>query len=187
MNRNDPHGDAPLGVITLTPTALLCTHCTDLYSLMAEGPYVYHRQCTHPRKSRSAWYTRCTTLNNIHGNVTLDGEHSAINRVLLHPLYGPVELSDGGLVTSPTGCVHILGSTVVPYTLSVCFGMTLMTMHCWTVNTSTNGVVIHPLYGLVQLNGGGPCRSPKGSGQVLVSLVASFILGVQVGTTLSVI
>ena len=43
------------------------------------------------------------------------------------------------------------------------------------------------LYGLVQLNGGGPCMSHTGSVHILGSLIAPCTLGVRLGTTLMAI
>ena len=122
-------------VNTLPSTELSYTYCTDVYISMAAGPYVTHRLCTYPRKSHSALYTRCTPWNDCHGNPSLGGEHSAINATFVHLLYGPVQHHGGGPGTSPTGNVHILGSPVVPCTLRVRFGTTLMAMHHWVVNT----------------------------------------------------
>ena len=75
------------------------------------------------------------TGNDPHGNAPLEDEHSAANGVFVHPLYGPVQLNGGGPVTSPTGCVRILGSPVVPCKLGVRFTMMLMVIHNSAVNT----------------------------------------------------
>ena len=61
--------------------------------------------------------------------------------------------------------------------------MTLMVMHHLAVNTAVNGIFVHPLYGPVQLNGGGPYTSHTGSVHILGSLIASCTLGVRLGMT----
>ena len=108
-----------------------------MYTLasLRRAPYVSYRLCTRSGRSRSTLYTRCTIQNYPHGNAPLEGENSASNGVFVHLLYGPVQLNGGGPRTSPTGCVHILGNLVAPYTLGVRLGTTLMAMHLSAVNT----------------------------------------------------
>ena len=122
-------------VNTLTPTKLLYTRCTACTAKWQQSRSVFNRLCTHPGKSRSALFTRYTTRNDPHSNGPLRGEHSATNGVFVHPLYGPVQLNGGGPSTSNTGSIHILGSLVVPCTLGVRLGITLMAMHLSAVNT----------------------------------------------------
>ena len=78
-----------------------------------------NKLCTHPKKFYSALFTRCTTLNDSYANSPPAVQHSEVNGIFLHTLYGPVQLHGGVRRTSPTGCVHFLGSPVVSYTLGV--------------------------------------------------------------------
>ena len=55
-----------------------------------------------------------TPSNESHGNVPLGGEHSAANATFVHPLGGFAKLHGGWPRTSPTGCVYILESSVMP-------------------------------------------------------------------------
>ena len=77
----------------------------------------------------------CRTWNDPHGNAPLSVEHSTINGIFLHTLYGPVHLTGGGAVLSPTGNVYILGSPVAPYLLGVPVRKTLIAMNHSAVNT----------------------------------------------------
>ena len=79
--------------------------------------------------------TRCTTRNDPHANLLLAVEHSAVNEIFVHPLYGAVQLHGGAIRTCPTGCVHIVGSPAEPCTLGVRLGTTVMAMQHWAVNT----------------------------------------------------
>ena len=92
-------------------------------------------QCTHHRQSRSALYTRCMDRHDPQGNAPFGVEHSAVNGIFVHPLYRPAHHHGGRPRTSPTGCVHILGSLAVPCTLGVRFRMMLMVTHHSVVNT----------------------------------------------------
>ena len=59
----------------------------------------------------------------------------------------------------PTGCVRIQGSPLVVFTLGVRFRMTLMVNPPLGGEPSAiNVIFVHPLYGPVQLNGGGSVR-----------------------------
>ena len=129
----------------------------------------------------NALLTRCTTPSDPHGNAPLSSEHYATNRTFLHPLCGAVNLHGKGLCTCPTGCVRILESPVVPCTLGVRLGTTLIEMHHTVVNIAINEIYIQPLYGHVQLFIGGPCKSPTGSVHILGSAVAPCAVGVRLG------
>ena len=157
--------------------------CTVAWRL---SPYVSHRLWTHPGNSRSALYTRGTPRNDPHGNAPLSGEHSAANGTFVHLLCGAVKLHGSRPCTSPTGCVRILGSPVAPCTRVVRLRTTLIIMLHMVVNTAVNEIFVHPLYGHVQLDGGGPCTYPTGSVQILESPVAHCTLGAHLGTTLIV-
>ena len=140
--------------------------------------------CTHAGKSRSALYSRCTSRNDAHGDASLGGNHSASNRIFVHPLYGAVQLHGGRPRTFPTGCIHILGIPVAPCTLGVRLEMTLMVIHHSAANTLPPTEF---LYSHVQLNGGRPRTSPTGSVRILGSPVAPCSLGVQFRMTIIVI
>ena len=86
---------------TLPPMEFSYTSCTDLYSTMAEPPYVSHRPSTQSGKSRSALYTRCTTTNDPHTNSPLRNDHTAANGVFIHPPYIVVLNPIGGCRTVP--------------------------------------------------------------------------------------
>ena len=123
------------GMNTLPPMEFWYTRCTVHTAKWRRSWSVSNRLCAHPRKSRSALFTRCMTRNNPHRNALLGGEHSAANATFVHPLCGAINLHGGGPRASPTGFVHILGSPVAPYTLGVRLGMTLMVIHHSAVNT----------------------------------------------------
>ena len=89
----------------------------------------------HSAKSGSALYTRCTIKNDAHSNSPLGIEHSEYNGILVHTLYGPVQLHGGDPRTSPTGCVHNLGSHVALYLLGVRLGKILIAIHHSPLNT----------------------------------------------------
>ena len=80
-------------VYTLPPMELLYTCCVSCNTPWRLAPYISHMLSTHSGKSRSALYTRCTIHNDAHGNQPLGVEHSAINAIYVHPLYGPVQLN----------------------------------------------------------------------------------------------
>ena len=75
------------------------------------------------------------TPNDSDGNSPLAVEHSSVNGIFVHPLYGAVQLHGGATRTSPTGFVHIVGSPAEPCTLGVRLGRTLMAVQDWAVNT----------------------------------------------------
>ena len=128
-----------------------------------------------------ALLTRCTTPSDTHGNAPLSSEHYASNGTFLHPLFGAVNLHGEGPRTCPTGCVRILESPVVPCTLGVRLGTTLIEMHHMVVNIAINEIYVQPLYGHVQLFVGSPCKSPTGSVHFLRSAVAPCTVGVRIG------
>ena len=82
------HFTAPCMGITHVQTALLYTPCKDAYSSLA---VVASR---HPSHFTTPWV------------------HSRANRIIVHPLYGSVQLPISGPPTSPIGSVHIKGISV---------------------------------------------------------------------------
>ena len=122
-------------VNTLLPRELLYTAVRSCKAPRRQDPYVFHIPCTHSGKSRSPLYTRCMTWNDCHCNPPLSGEHSSINGIFVHQLYGPVQHHGSGPGTPPTYLVHILGSPVAPCTLGIRLGTIIMVMHHSAVNT----------------------------------------------------
>ena len=88
---NDTHSNSPLRNEHSARNGVLYASCTDLYSTMAQMPYLSHRLCTHLGKARSTFSTRSTTLNASHGNSPLRNVHCAPIKVFVHELYGSVQ------------------------------------------------------------------------------------------------
>ena len=115
--RNHHHGNSPPAV---EHSAANGNYVHPLYAGTAKWRwswYIFSRLCTHPGKSRSALFTRCTTQNDPHSNSLLGVEKCEVNGIFVHTLYGPIQLHGGGPRTSPACCVHMLGSPVAPCTL----------------------------------------------------------------------
>ena len=111
--------------------------------------------------------------NDAHGNPPLGGEHSAVNRIF-------VQQHGGGTGMSPQAVyTHSGNSRSALYIRCTIKNDAHGNPPLFGEYSAVNGIFVHPLYGAVQLNGGGPCTSHTGSVHILGSPVAPCTLGVR--------
>ena len=115
---------------------------------------------------------------NIQDTSAPHGDHSRLNHIIVHSLYESGQLPHRVLLTSAIGSIHLVWTPAARYTVGI--RSRKLTSHFTTpwIHSRTNCIIVHPLYGSVQLPGSGPLTSSIGSVYIKKISIAAYAAGV---------